>query len=219
MTVNTVTVTTGAGNDRIDIRGGSNTTIRNILTINTGAGNDQVTLGSLVAGETVLNLLANANIITGDGNDTVSLLNMSNQATIDLDMGNGVDILNITQSTLDDLDVDMGFGADTVTLTNNPLIDDSTFSGGPGPAGPTPDPGDRFTNNGSTLRSQTIRNFELPSLAVNTSSGNRSGTVRLKSVPGNAIYPPVPTNVRVPTVPPTAPLRVRGNTVPPRPAR
>lgn len=119
-------ITTGAGNDQVLVNDGGDTPtwtdVEGVSTINTGTGNDTVrakdllaTANDVTAGNTSFGQVTAASIVTGEGDDTVTVAALASNK----DWNNGV----LTDSNLDDTyfvkgaSISTGVGADTITVT------------------------------------------------------------------------------------------------------
>jgi prepilin-type N-terminal cleavage/methylation domain-containing protein len=103
---NNATVNTGDGDDMITVRDN----VEDTATINSGSGNDEINIDSVLknsatinagAGDDTINITTIKHtpfITTGDGNDTVTVTNVQGTFKGTIDLGNGDDILNISDS-------------------------------------------------------------------------------------------------------------------------
>jgi Ca2+-binding RTX toxin-like protein len=118
-------ISTGAGDDSVLINNGATTAVwtnvEGVSTINTGAGKDLVraadllaTADDVLAGNTTFGEVTAASVVTGEGDDTVTVANLSNNK----DWNNGV----LTDSNVDDTyfvkgaSISTGAGADVITV-------------------------------------------------------------------------------------------------------
>jgi len=109
-------LTTGSGNDSIQIDGDVTSTI------NTNAGNDSVVIGD--------DLEDDASINTGDGNDRVTVADdVKHDSSINT--GDGNDSVTITNNLQNDASINTGSGHDAITIGDK-LKDDSTINAGEG---------------------------------------------------------------------------------------
>ena len=119
-------ITTGAGNDQVLVNNGASTAVwtdvEGVSTIDTGTGNDTVsakdllaTANDVTAGNTSFGQVTAASVVTGEGDDTVTVAALASNR----DWNNGV----LTDVNLDDTffikgaSISTGAGADTITVT------------------------------------------------------------------------------------------------------
>jgi hypothetical protein len=118
-------ITTGTGNDVVNVQWLSNRDFNDRTRIDTGSGNDVVNLFKVVNRDFM-------NISTGSGSDSVVVSHVTVRTDLNIDTGSENDAMVVQNAVMNRLFARLGTGNDRATVQNNWFSTDAMVDGGDG---------------------------------------------------------------------------------------